>query len=118
MALTEQQLNELEYNKLQLQQRVEVEDESRRQFDLDMEALRHKNTLAVAAEDKARQLAIIEATTAQQALAHQRQAKLEAVRLAKEILIENARTKPVDMREITAQNVQELAQQLETQMNS
>jgi len=34
-----------------------------------------------------------------------KQAKLEAVRLAKEVLIENARSKPVDSRDVTAADI-------------
>jgi hypothetical protein len=48
-----------------------------------MEATRHANNLAVQAK----------------------QAKLEAVRLAKEVLIENARSKAVDSRDVAAADI-------------
>ena len=35
----------------------------------------------------------------------QRRARLEAIRLAKETLVENARSKPVDARDITASDI-------------
>lgn len=43
-----------------------------------------------------------------------KQAKLETVRLAKETLIENARSLPVDSREVTAANITAFASILET----
>ncbi len=48
-----------------------------------MEATRHANNLAIQAK----------------------QAKLEAVRLAKEVLIENARSKSVDSRDVAAADI-------------
>ena len=53
----------------------------------------------------------------QQAL-ETRRAKLEAVRLAKETLLENARSKPVDAREVTAGDITAFAAILETHINS
>lgn len=53
----------------------------------------------------------------QQALETKR-AKLEAVRLAKETLLENARSKPVDAREVTAADITAFAAILETHINS
>jgi len=41
-----------------------------------------------------------------------KRAKLEAVRLAKEVLIENARSKPVDSRDVTAADITAFAQTL------
>lgn len=43
---------------------------------------------------------------------HTRQSKLEAVRLAKETLIENARSKSVDERSVTAEDIVAYAQTL------
>lgn len=47
-----------------------------------------------------------------------RQSKLEAIRLAKETLIENARSKSVDERSITAQDIVAYAQTLVTYVES
>lgn len=47
-----------------------------------------------------------------------RRAKLEAIRLAKETLIENARSKPVDSRDVTAADVQAFAQVLVSYINA
>lgn len=44
--------------------------------------------------------------------------KLEAVRLAKETLIENARSKPVDARDVTAADITAFAAALETHINA
>lgn len=46
-----------------------------------------------------------------------RRTKLEAVRLAKETLIENARSKPVDARDISAADIQTFAQSLVSYIN-
>lgn len=46
-----------------------------------------------------------------------RRTKLEAVRLAKETLIENARSKPVDARDISAADIQAFAQSLVSYIN-
>lgn len=47
-----------------------------------------------------------------------RRAKLEAIRLAKEVLIENARSKPVDSRDVSAPDIQAFAQTLVVYINS
>jgi hypothetical protein len=49
---------------------------------------------------------------------HTRQTRLEAVRLAKETLIENARSKPVDSREVTAAAINEFAESLVVSINA
>ena len=64
--------------------------DAQQQFQMDMEAARHANQMAVQAK----------------------QAKLEAIRLAKETLIENARSKPVDARDVTAADITAFAQTL------
>jgi hypothetical protein len=46
-----------------------------------------------------------------------RRAKLEAVRLAKEVLVENARSKPIDTRDISADDVKNYAQTLMNYIN-
>ena len=46
-----------------------------------------------------------------------RRAKLELVRLAKEVLIENARSKPVDSRDVSADDLKSYAQTLVNYIN-
>lgn len=48
----------------------------------------------------------------------QRRARLEAVRLAKETLVENARSKPVDSRDVSAQDITNYATTLVDYINS
>ena len=64
------------------------------------------------------QLAVENARHANQMAAESKRAKLEAVRLAKETLIENARSKPVDARDVTAADITAFASVLETHVNS
>lgn len=47
-----------------------------------------------------------------------RQNKLEAIRMAKDVLIENARSKPVDSREITAADITAFADALVASINA
>lgn len=47
----------------------------------------------------------------------QRRARLEAVRLAKETLIENARSKPVDARDVNASDITNFATALNQYIN-
>lgn len=47
----------------------------------------------------------------------QRRSRLEAVRLAKETLIENARSKPVDSRDVSAADITAFASALTTYVN-
>jgi hypothetical protein len=58
------------------------------------------------------QLALESARHANQLAAQSKQAKLEAVRLAKEVLIENARSKAVDSRDVAAADIATFAQTL------
>lgn len=58
------------------------------------------------------QLAVENARHANQMVAEAKRTKLEAVRLAKETLIENARSKPVDGRDVTAADIAAFAQTL------
>ena len=44
--------------------------------------------------------------------------KLEAIRMAKDVLIENARSKPVDSREVTAANITAFADTLVASINA
>ena len=62
-------------------------------------------------------IAIETSRSAQAAVAEAKRAKLEAVRLAKEVLIENARTKPVDNRDISAADITAFAQAIEQYAN-
>ena len=50
-------------------------------------------------------IAIETSRTTQQAAAQAKLTKLEAIRLAKETLIENTRSKPADSREVTAADI-------------
>ena len=70
--------------------------DAQQQFQLDLENARHANQMAAQAK----------------------QAKLEAVRLAKETLIENARSKPADSREVTAADITAFAATLEAHINA
>ena len=70
--------------------------DAQQQFQMDMEAARHANQMAMQAK----------------------QAKLEAVRLAKETLIENARSKPVDARDVSAADITAFAAALEAHINA
>ena len=58
------------------------------------------------------QLALESARHANQLAAQAKQAKLEAIRLAKEVLIENARSKAVDSRDVAAADITAFAQTL------
>jgi hypothetical protein len=49
---------------------------------------------------------------------HARQNKLEAIRMAKDVLIENARSKPVDSREVTAADITAFADALVASINA
>jgi hypothetical protein len=69
--------------------------DANQQFQIDLENQRHTNQLASEAK----------------------RAKLEAVRLAKEILVENARSLPADSREVTAAAVTAFAATLVNYVN-
>ena len=47
-----------------------------------------------------------------------RRTRLETIRLAKETLIENARSKPVDSRDVSASDIETFATQLDNYVNS
>lgn len=72
--------------------------EQQAQLDIQMavEVARHSNQMAVEAK----------------------RARLEAVRTAKEVLIENARSKPVDSRDVTAADITAFAQTLVAYINA
>ena len=76
--------------------------------------------MALTAEQQAQvdiQLAIEIARHTNQMQAEAVRAKLEAIRLAKETLIENARSKPVDARDVSAADIQAFAQTLVSYIN-
>ena len=71
--------------------------------------------MALTAEQQAQvdiQLAVENARHANNMAQQAKQAKLEAVRLAKETLIENRRNLPVDQREVAAADITVFAQTL------
>ena len=84
-----------------------AEQQAQLDIQLQIETARHTNLMALEAD-----------RVASQAAADARRAKLEAVRMAKETLTENARTKPVDSREITAQDITTFAQTLVDYVNN
>ena len=73
-----------------------AEQQSQLELSDAMEATRHTNQMAVQAK----------------------QTKLEAIRLAKETLIENARSKPADSREVTAADITAFANTLVAAINA
>lgn len=77
--------------------------------------------MALTAEQQAQvdiQLAVENARHANQMEAEAKRTKLESVRLAKETLIENSRSKPVDAREVTAAEITAFASVLESHINA
>ena len=109
MALTAEQQSQVD-----LQDAIEA---GRRAHEQNMEATRHANALALATAQSQAQLASITANTQANADYQAKQIKLEAVRLAKETLLENARSKPVDARDVSAADVQAFAQTLVSYIN-
>lgn len=105
MALTAEQQSQLDFLVAQ-QQAGEVVEAARRTHEKEMEQLRSSNALAVAAANS-------DATAAATA----KQARLEAIRMAKETLIENARSKPVDSRDVTAADITVFADTLIAYVN-
>ena len=63
------------------------------------------------------QIAVENVRHTNQLEAETRRAKLETIRLAKEVLVENARSKPVDSREVSAEDVKSYAQVLMNYVN-
>jgi len=77
--------------------------------------------MALTAEQQAQadiQIAVENARHANQMAIQAKQAKLEAVRLAQQTLVENSRNKPVDTREITAADITAYATTLVNYVNS
>ena len=77
--------------------------------------------MALTAEQQAQvdiQLALENARHANQMAMQAKQAKLEAVRIAQATLIENARSKPVESRDVTAADITAFAAALEAHINA
>ena len=64
------------------------------------------------------QIAVENHRNEQQQAMETKRTRLEAIRLAKEVLIENARNKPVDSREVTASDISTFANSLVTYVNT
>ena len=113
MALTEEQQSQVELH--------EATEAGRRAHEQQMELTRHTNAVALAeaqaqAQSQA-QTASITANAQANADYQAKQIRLEAIRLAKETLVENARSKPVDAREVKASDVQVFAETLVAYIN-
>lgn len=113
MALTAEQQAQIEL--------AEATDAGRRAHEQQMEATRHANAVALAAAQaqaqSQAQIASIGASAQSNADYQAKQIRLEAIRLAKETLIENARSKPVDSRDVSAADIQAFAQTLVSYIN-
>lgn len=117
MALTAEQQAQID-----LQEALQAVTEGpRRLHEQQMEATRHTNAMALAAAQAQAQteaqIAGITANAQSNADYQAKQIRLEAIRLAKETLIENARSKPVDARDVSAADVQAFAQSLVSYIN-
>jgi hypothetical protein len=64
------------------------------------------------------QLALEDARNTNNAAMQAKQTKLEAIRMAKDVLIENARSKPADSREVTAADITAFAATLVAAVNA
>lgn len=64
------------------------------------------------------QLELESQRAANQDAAEMKRAKLESVRLAKEVLIENSRNKPIDNRDVSADEITAFAETLISYVNS
>lgn len=89
MALTAEQQSQLDMQVAQ-QQINDAVEASRREHEKAMENLRHANAMAIATLNNERQTAAEKHQAALQAS----QSRLELIRIAKEALTENRRTKP------------------------
>ena len=99
MALTPEQQSDLDFQNALAAAQAEREATS--------EARRQTN-----------QLAVDDARAAQQAELQAKQAKLDAVRLAKEVLLENSRSKPVDSRDVSSADITAFAETLVAYVNA
>ena len=78
-----------------------IDQQANLDIQLTLEAARQTNQLALEATRQANQIATIAA-----------QLKVDAVRLAQQTLLENARSKPVDEREVTVTDIVNFANTL------
>lgn len=108
MALTPEQQAFMDY-----QFDIEVK---RKELEKELEIIRSDNTTKHAEQQKTIQLEVNQSLTEMQHTNNMnlenKRARLEAVRLAKEVLLENARSKPVDSREVSVDDIQQYANNL------
>jgi hypothetical protein len=117
MALTAEQQSQVDMHAAMAAISTES-DATRRAADLESAlAIQTAQAAAAAAADTRRAEAAAAQHTNQIEIVT-KQAKLDAVRLAKEVLIENARSKPVGERDVTASDIIALANQLAAAINS
>lgn len=105
MALTAEQQAQLDFQ-VAANQLTETIEAARRAHEKEMEQIRAANSTAIA-----------KANTDAVAAAAVKQARLEAIRMAKETLLENARSKPVDSRDVTAADITAFADTLLAYVN-
>ena len=109
MALTPEQQAQIDFQ--------EAQDARRRASDMQVEADRHAKALELINAQAAMQQNALLTSERTQVEAQARQMRLEALRMAKETLIENARSKPVDARDVSAADIQAFAQTLVSYIN-
>lgn len=91
-------------------------EKARKELDKELEVIRSDNIIKHAEQKKLidleinRSLAEIQHTN--NINLENKRARLEAIRLAKEVLLENARSKPVDSREVSVDDIQQYANNL------
>ena len=99
MALTTEQQNAIDF--------TDANDAGRRAHEIATDANRRAHEIATDANRRAQETAI-----------QAKQIKLEAIRLAKETLLENARNKPTDSRDVTAADITSFAVALVAAVNT
>ena len=95
-----------------------TELQSQYDFQVAMNTLQAERETASDSARHAKQVELEEYRAEQVRLQQVRTAKLEAIRLAKEVLIENARSKPVDSRDVSAEEIATFAATLTSFTNS
>ncbi len=105
MALTAEQQSQLDFQAA-ANQLAEAQETARRTHEKEMEQMRTANAAAIA-----------KAHNDANAATAAKQARLEAIRMAKETLLENARSKPVDARDVTATDITSFADALLAYVN-
>lgn len=91
------------------------EQQAEIQIDVERQKFRIEAEIASNLYEKEQQREV--ARRAHEIAVEQRRARLELVRLAKETLIENARSKPVDARDVSASDVTNFADTLAQYVN-